>query len=267
MSSVIVNGVELAFDDEGTGTDVVLLVHGHPFNRTMWRAQADAIRRAGWRLIAPDLRGYGETTVTPGRVTLDVFVADIAALLDRLAIRRVVIGGLSMGGQIVMEFCVRHADRVRGVLLAATFAHADSPLARAQRLAMAERVEREGMGGVADELLPNMLASRSRTMLPDVVTQVRDMMRSTNPAGAAAALRGRADRRGYEEVLAELKAPAVLVFGNEDSYASRADADALRALLTDSSLVWLDEVGHMPNLEAADDFNRALVSLLGKAKR
>ena len=253
------------FDDEGPGPDVLLLVHGHPFNRTMWRPQVDAVRRAGWRLIAPDLRGYGESTVTPGRVTLDIFVADIAALLDRLRIRRVVIGGLSMGGQIAMEFCARQADRVRGLFLAATFAHADAAAARLQRLALAARVEREGMHRVADELLPKMLAPRSLALLPHVAVDVSGMMRSTDPAGAAAALRGRADRRGYEAVLAEVNAPAALVFGSEDAYATRADAERLNGLLGRSSLVWLEGIGHLPNLEAPDEFNSALLGLLERA--
>jgi pimeloyl-ACP methyl ester carboxylesterase len=61
--------------------------------------------RSSWRVISPDLRGYGESTVIPGKTTLDVFAQDIAALLDQLDVREVVIGGLSMGGQIVMEFC------------------------------------------------------------------------------------------------------------------------------------------------------------------
>jgi pimeloyl-ACP methyl ester carboxylesterase len=131
-----------------------------------------------------------------------------------------------------------------------------------QRLAMADRLEREGMALVSDELLPRMLASRTRRDRPEVADHVLDMMRSTNPAGAAAALRGRADRRGYEEVLSEMEAPAALVFGEEDSYASRADGETLRGLLRRSSLTWLEGVGHLPNLEAPEDFNRALLKLL-----
>jgi len=104
MTTVSVNGITIGYDDVGDGDDTLLLIHGHPFNRSMWQPQLDAVRDAGWRVIIPDLRGYGETSVVPGLVTLDVFAADLAALLDHLECDVVVICGLSMGGQIVMEF-------------------------------------------------------------------------------------------------------------------------------------------------------------------
>src|ERR1044071_210914 len=89
----------IGYDDVGTGTEAILFVHGHPFNRSRWQPRLGALAAAGWRAIAPDLRGYGETTVVPGKTTFDIFAADLAALLDQLGIDRVALGGLSVGGQ------------------------------------------------------------------------------------------------------------------------------------------------------------------------
>jgi 3-oxoadipate enol-lactonase len=122
-----VNGITVGYDDVGRGANALLLVHGHPFDRSMWQPQVETFAQSGrWRVIAPDLRGYGESSVVPGKATFDVFAADIAALLDQLHIRDVVLGGLSMGGQIVMEFCQLYPERVRGILLAATFPKAET---------------------------------------------------------------------------------------------------------------------------------------------
>lgn len=66
MSTAELGGISVAYDDLGTGSPVVL-VHGHPFNRTMWRPQAERFSREGYRVITADLRGYGETTVVPGK--------------------------------------------------------------------------------------------------------------------------------------------------------------------------------------------------------
>lgn len=98
-----VGGVMLAYDDVGQG-EAFLLVHGHPFNRSMWRHQIDHFSRSGWRVIAPDLRGYGGSTVVAGKTTLERFARDLAELLDHLRLERAILAGVSMGGQIVMEF-------------------------------------------------------------------------------------------------------------------------------------------------------------------
>ena len=84
------------------------------------------------------------------------------------------------------------------------------------------------------------------------------MMRATHPAGAAAALRGRAERPDYENTLADLSVPALVVVGDEDAFTTRADAERMHALLKPSELVWMEGVGHMPNLEREVEFNAAL---------
>jgi len=265
MAAALINGISVTYDDRGDARrrdDVILLVHGHPFNRSMWRPQYDAIVDAGWRAIVPDLRGYGETTVVPGKTTLDVFARDLAALLDDLGIVTIVIGGLSMGGQIVMEFVRLFPHRVRGLLLAATFPQADTAEAKVARLAMAERLVREGMNGYASEVLPKMIAPRNIEALPRVAAQVMTMMRTTDPEGAAAALRGRVERQGYEAVLAEVAVPALVVRGSEDAFTSLAQAEGMHALLRHSQLLLMNGVGHMPNLERTPEFNAALVQFL-----
>ena len=266
MTSILLNGITVGYDEVGTGDDVLLLVHGTPFNRSMWRPQL-AAAPAGWRLIAPDLRGYGESTVVPGKTTFDVFAADLAALLDHIGIDRAALGGLSMGGQIVMEFARQYPDRVRGLLLAATFAQTDTDEGKRRRNAMADRLIEEGMRPYAEEVLPKMLAPRSIAAMPAVAEHVTAMMRDTDPQGAAAALRGRSERPSYEETLARLDVPAVIIVGSEDAFTTRQDAERMRDLASDSELVWLEGIGHMPNLENPDAFNLALIRFLDRVTR
>src|SRR5262245_42346100 len=111
----------------------------------MWSPQLAALPDYGWRVIAPDLRGYGETKVVPATTSISIFAEDLAALLDHAGVERVVIGGLSMGGQITMEFCRQYPSRVRGLLLAATFPQPDTEAGKTNRRAMAGRLVREGM--------------------------------------------------------------------------------------------------------------------------
>jgi 3-oxoadipate enol-lactonase len=269
MKTARLNGIELAFEEVGGGSQILLLIHGHPFDHTMWQRQLEPVARLGWRVVAPDLRGYGasvaaQPTVTGTKVTLEVFARDLLALLDHLGAEQAVLAGLSMGGQIAMEICRRAPTRVRGIVLAATFPHAETALGKQQRITTAERLINEGMAAYAAELLPRMLAARTIEAAPETAEHVLRMMRQTSPAGAAAALRGRADRPDYCGVLERFERPALIVIGDEDGFTTRGDADRMRALLRDSQLLCLPGVGHMPNLEQPDAFNRALCGFLSR---
>jgi pimeloyl-ACP methyl ester carboxylesterase len=262
MASTTANGITIGFEDRGTGRDTLLLIHGHPFNRSMWSPQLSAVADAGWRVIAPDLRGYGESTVAPGITLLETFAADLAALLDTLGINSVVVGGLSMGGQIAMEFARQFPQRVRGLLLAATFPQSETDEGKVRRKAMAERLVRDGMEEYAAEVLPKMLAPRSIEALPAVANHVLTMMRTSDRYGAAAAVVGRGERPSYEGTLASLVVPALVVVGTEDAFTSREDALLMHTLLNGSELLWLEGIGHMPNLEDPALFNAGLLRLL-----
>ncbi|MGW2960461.1 alpha/beta fold hydrolase [Streptomyces sp. NPDC001220] len=253
----------LAYDDNDpqTSRTPLLLIHGHPFDRTMWHPQRTAFAPSR-RVIAPDLRGYGASPVTPGVTPLSRFAADLAELLDALEVETCVLVGLSMGGQIAMEcYDLFGAERVRGLVLADTSPSPETPEGRRARNAMADRLLREGMRGYADEVLEKMVAPYAR---PEVKAHVHRMMTTTDPEGAAAALRGRAERPDYRPLLAKVTVPALVVVGTDDEYTPVSDAEAMHALLPDATLRIIDAAAHLPNLERPEDFNRALSEFLSR---
>ncbi|GAA2976573.1 alpha/beta fold hydrolase [Streptomyces fulvorobeus] len=257
------HGFVTAYDDLGPSSGPpVVLVHGHPFDRSMWRPQTEVLVRAGFRVVVPDLRGYGASGVVPGRTLLADFADDIAELLDHLGVQRAVVGGLSMGGQIAMEFHRGYGERVAGLVLADTSPVAETEEGRAVRIGMADRLLAEGMGGYADEVIGRMLAPYNVTELPDVAAHVLGMMRGTAPEGAAAALRGRAERPDYRESLAAARVPVLIVVGADDSYTPAADARVTHGLIPGSGLAVVERAGHMPNLEQPERFNAALLGFL-----
>ena len=161
-----------------------------------------------------------------------------------------------------MEFCRLYAPRVRGIVLAATSPHSETDAGKFGRAAMADRLLREGMASYATETLPKMLTAGSIAALPAVADHVLTMMQRAHPPGAAAALRGRAERPSYEATLASFDRPALVVVGSEDAFTTRGDAETMHRLLRQSQLLWMDGVGHMPNLERPDEFNSAVGALL-----
>jgi pimeloyl-ACP methyl ester carboxylesterase len=261
LSTAAVNGITIGYDDEGAG-ETLVLVHGHPFNRSMWEPQVEHFREHGWRVIAADLRGYGASMVVPGTTPLAAFAGDIAALLDHLGVDRFVLGGLSMGGQIVLECHRLFPGRIRGMLLADTSAQAETVEGRRRRNNMADRLLREGMSGYAAEVLATMVAPHNISALPAVAAHVSRMMLATPAEGAAAALRGRAERPDYTGMLGHITVPTLVVVGSDDEFTPVTDAEFMHEHIPGSTLAVIDGAAHLPNLERPDEFNKVLHELL-----
>lgn len=265
MKPLIGNGVTLISDDFGPrdGTPVIL-IHGHPFNRTIWAPQTAALTTAGYRVITPDLRGYGQSPVLPGKTLLADFADDLAGLLDGLGIEQAVVGGVSMGGQIAMEMRLRHPGLVRALVLSDTSAPPETEDGKAHRRELAERLLSEGMKPYTDEVIDKMLAPYNVTGMPEAAAEVTAMMYATDPQGAAAALRGRAERPDYRPVLAALPAevPCLILVGRDDVYTPVAEAESLHALVPHSLLAVVEQAGHLPGVEQPEAFNRALLEFL-----
>ena len=256
MPTVRVRGIDLAFDDHGDGP-AVLLVHGHPFDRSMWDPQVEAFADR-YRLVVPDLRGYSETTVPDGVTLLDEVALDLAHLLDHLSIGRTVVCGLSMGGQVAMEFAQLFPDRLGGLVLCDTDARAETPEGYAARLAMADRLERDGMERYVEDGLVDFLHARTFEGRPEVVAHMRRMMHGAPPLGAARLQRGRAERRDHTAALGSLGVPVLVVTGEADHFTPVETARHIAEAIPDAELVVVEGAGHMPNLEAVADFNSAL---------
>ncbi|MEV4056381.1 alpha/beta fold hydrolase [Amycolatopsis sp. NPDC049688] len=255
--------MNLAHDDLGPENGrPVLLVHGHPFDRSMWQPQAEHLAANGYRVITPDLRGYGASPTQDTKTGLDVFAGDLVDLADHLELDRFVLGGLSMGGQIVMQLVRDHPGRVQALVLADTFASLDTPQAKQARYDTADRITEEGMERYAEELLPKMISKQTRATRPDVEAHVRRMMRNAPSEGAAAALRGRAERPDYTNSLHKIDIPTLVVVGSEDEFTPVSDAELIHREIRTSTLVVLEGAGHLPNLERETEFNEALSTFL-----
>lgn len=258
-----VRGINVTYTDRGVGYPI-LFVHGHPFNRTMWQPQVKALAGRGYRVIVPDLRGYGHSTVVPGTTTLDTFARDLDALLDHLGLDVVSVVGLSMGGQIALELYRLFPDRIDSLTLAATNPRAETRQGKTARVALAERLRTEGMRDYTNEMLIGMMSANNVRELPSVADHVRTMMYTTPPEGAAAALLGRAKRPDYTPLLRRVSAPTLLLAGQHDVFTPPGFTESMHVLVPDSVVEIIDGAGHLPNLERPERFNEVLRRFLDR---
>jgi len=265
MKHVAIDAGRLAVVEQGSGTPM-LLVHGFPLDHTMWQYQMDPLA-AGYRVIAPDLRGIGRSdAVLPEPLTMAALADDLAQLLDTLGIREPVhYCGLSMGGYIAWEFWRRHPHRVRSLILCDTKAADDTPETKATREKWAASVLRDGMAAVMPDILPKLLGTTTFSQQPAVVEQVRRMLENTRPETFAAGQRGMALRRDMRPYLVEVRLPTLLIVGSEDVISPPAEMEAVAEAIRGSQLVAVPGVGHLTPLEGPAAFNSALREFMAKA--
>ena len=254
-------GLTMAYDATGSGRPLLLL-HGYPLSRRIWQPQLDGLLDAAW-MVAPDLRGHGDTEASEGIYTMDHLADDTAALLEELGITQpVVVAGLSMGGYAALAFYRKHRARVAGLILAATRAGADSPEGRAGREKAAATAREKGAAAIADAMLPKMFAPRTYTDKPDLVDRVRDIMAGTSVTGIVGALMGMRDRPDSTPLLAEIDRPVLIVHGAEDQLIPPSEAEAMHGQLRQSRLELVPAAGHLVNMEQPASFNAAVRTFL-----
>ena len=182
--------------------------------------------------------------------------------MDHLEIPRAVIGGLSMGGYVALAFYKQFPSRVRSLILADTRAHADTEEGKQTRAQQAEKALSEGMAGIADAMLPKLLTPDTVSKHPEIVKFVRDMMLKMKPEGAAAALRGMAEREDQTQLISQISVPTLILVGAEDAITPVADSERMHRAIPGSRLVVLENAGHVSNIERTQQFNDALLEFL-----
>lgn len=249
--------IQIHYTVRGSGLPVLLL-HAFPLSGAMWEPQRSVLE-ASYRVIVPDLRGFGQSSAPVGISTMDVMVDDLQALLRHLDLDKVVLVGLSMGGYIAFQFLRRYPRQVQALVLAATRATPDTDEARAGREAMAVLAETAGAASIADQMLSRLLSPNATAV---VQAQVRDMIMAADPAGIAAAVRGMALRYDSTDLLSSIRVPTLLIGGEQDALTPPATMQAMQNAIDGSSLTIVPGAGHLPNLEQPEVFTTALLKFL-----
>ena len=138
----------------------LVFLHAFPLNAAMWEPQMGAVP-PGWRMIAPDYRGFGESSPA-GAATMNDLAGDVVDLLDRLDIHEAVVAGCSMGGYVAFELLASARSYVTGLVLVDTRAGSDTEEGKAGRRKMLEKVEKEGSRAIADDMTPKLLGATTQ---------------------------------------------------------------------------------------------------------
>jgi len=239
----------------------LVLIHAFPLSARMWEPQL-ALAARGWRVIAPQLRGFAGTPAALPASSVDDFAGDLVDLLDGLHIDQAVIGGLSLGGYVTFAL-FRHAARYfRGMVLADTRAEPDTPQAAEGRQRMLQTVRERGAIAAADEMLPKIVCEATRANQPAVVDTLREMIVANSSETVAGAILALMTRPDATPVLSTIHCPTLIVVGEQDAVTPPAMSENMQRGIAGAELVVIPGAGHMSNMEQPGAFNTALASFL-----
>ena len=264
MLQVRVNDIEIAYQIRGKGKPL-LLVHGFPLDHSMWRFQFEVLATQ-YQVIAPDLRGFGQTTRGSADVSMQQFAKDLIGLLDALSIREpITYGGLSMGGYIGWEFWKSYPDRICRLIQCDTRSIGDTELMARGRRQMAERITKQGPNGsalAADGMLPKLFSNYSTQTIPERVAQLRNVIAGSDPQMIAETQHALANRHDATPWLPNINIPTLLICGAHDAISPADEMKAIADAIPDATFRIIENVGHMAPLEHPQAVNREIRQFL-----
>jgi 3-oxoadipate enol-lactonase len=246
-------------DQRRRGT--LLLIHAFPLNARMWEQQL-ALAATGWRVIAPQLRGFDDGSGEPVANSVDDYAGDIIDLLDGLHVEQAVVGGLSLGGYVAFALIRLAARYIQGLILADTRPQADTPEGVAGRVRMLQLVQDRGPSAVADDMIPKLLGATTRSTQPDIEALVRSLVMANSSDAIAGAVRALMTRPDSTSLLPSIHVPTLIGVGEEDTVTPPALSEEMHHAIGGSQLVRIPHAGHLSNLEQPEPFNAALTAFL-----
>ncbi len=261
-----VNGAQVYYEIAGEGEPLVL-VHAGIADGRMWDGQVGAFARR-YRVIRYDMRGFGKTAMVEGPYSHH---EDLRGLLDALGVGRAVLVGCSMGGGAVLDFALRHPERVGALVLVGSavggFEGDFEPPEQWDELVAADEA---GDLGRVSELEVRIWVDGPRRRPESVDASVRDLVREMN----LIALQNEASGLGEElppdppavDRLTEIVAPALILVGDSDQPMTLAAADLLARELPNAREAVMTGTAHLPNMERPEEFNRILLDYLEEVK-
>lgn len=265
MPKLHVNGVELYYEDEGSGPDTILFTHSLLFSGRMFDAQVAALKDR-YRCVRFDFRGQGRSPVTAGGYDIDTLTEDTIGVIEALECAPCHFVGFSMGGFVGLRLGFRRPELLRSLMLLDTSADPEPPenLPRYRLLNLIARWL--GAGVVAGQVMsvffgPSFMSDPARAA-QRVEWQRR--IAANDRIGATRAVKGVITRQGVIEEIHNIPVPTLILVGAEDAGTAPHYSERMHERIPDSELVIVPGTGHMTPVEAPDVVTGAMEAFLSR---
>ncbi len=239
----------------------IILVHGFPFDYTMWTSQIRALQKE-YRVIAYDIRGLGKSYVGDGQYTLEFFVDDLFWLMHEMELANPVLCGLSMGGYIALRAVERDQSRFKGLVLMDTKADADDDAGKIKRSAGINTINTDGLEKFVDDLIPNLFAEESLKNMKSTVEQITNICKNQNPTGVKGSLLAMASRTSTKRFLKKIEIPTLVMGGSFDKLTPPPVMREMADKINDAEYGIVPRAGHLSPVENPSYVNDMLCGFM-----
>lgn len=255
------NGISIAFHDSGSGTPILFL-HSFGHNKNLWFPQLTHFLEKGFRVLAPDMPGHGDSSYDPARHGVDQIAQCYIELLDSLDISKAVVAGISMGGYIALRMWARRSDLIAAMVLSNTKAEKDSDEIVARRRAQIENIRNSGLENFVTTGAPRRLSPVTLERRPWVLDTIK-LLNFTVPADVnAATLEAMAQKADDTKVLPTIDVPVLVTSGSDDTFIPKDSPGNLHRGIKGSRFHEIAGTGHVSSLEAPTEYNRVMQEFL-----
>jgi pimeloyl-ACP methyl ester carboxylesterase len=235
-----VNGVRLHTVVFGDGPRTLVATGGWTGSWEVWEEPIGLLTAAGWRCVAYDHRGSGESPVDPALITVDALADDVTGVLDALGVERCVLAGESQGGAIAQYAAARHPHRFSGLVLSAP-----SPTGRSKGAGEFASACRADYPAAVEAFVDRCFPEPD---IEHVRRWARNILLRAEPEQAARMIEMWRDEDVPDVDPSRIDAPTLILHGTGDVIVPIERSRSLVELLPDAELLVLEGSGHVPTM-------------------
>ena len=259
------NDISISYIDVGIGIVPIIFLHGFPFDKSTWHSQLDALKNTN-RVIAIDIRGFGQSKDEKTPLTIDLFAADLLLFMDKLKIDKAVICGLSIGGYIALNAINKFPERFAALILCNTQCIADTPEVKENRYKTIEKIKDSDANEFNENFIKNVFHSDSLNTKTEIVEHLRNTVFANSKEIIIAGLTALAERNETCSGLNKISIPTLIICGSDDKLTPVAQSEFMHKNIKNSKLKIIDNAGHVSNLDQPEAFNKHLTDFLNSLK-
>jgi 3-oxoadipate enol-lactonase len=258
-------GRDIAYYDSGTGQPLMFL-HSFGHNKAMWSPQLTYFVERGYRVVAPDMPGHGDSTFDAAQHSVDLIARGYVELVERLGLQRIVLCGISMGGYVALRMWAHKPEAIAALVLSNTKAEADSEEIVARRRMQIASIREKGLAEFIHTGAPKRLAPRTLEERPWVLDSITMMNFTVSADANAATLEAMARKQDDTATLASITVPTLITTGSHDAFIPQTSARVLAEGIRGSRSHVIHDTGHVSNLENPTEYNRVMDQFLADVR-